>query len=993
MKRTNMVWPLAVILVVTLGVTASFAGNKVEKVRHSLKALDLANTPTIKELMAAGQLGGQLYPTKEVKKNKKGRRHNREFGRAIDKWNRHEYKTAVKLFREYVRKYSDSPWADEALLHVGCDARYNGRYDEAEANFLSIIDKNEKSAYEGARHLATKARTRLGVLKVLQNDFSEAKVHFRYIKQSGSTWRERTYASYWIQRISRYEGDRKAMLKCGVQALVAIMEKKGKKTAARQVAQVRPQSLNGHSLLNLKKIASGHGYALDARRLKADELKKVDLPAIVQINGKSSTATGHYWVLEKIEADDLALFDPQSGRRFTQTLIEFDAQWEGIILLKQKSKKKLPGTALSEADMADLFGGCCGARRGEGGLGGLGGNGAGGGGTCNGSSCCGAGGGGSSGGSGGGPFGNPVWKVNMINMNLYVHDVPMWYRPPIGPEVRVGLNYNSLATTAYHEPFGNKWQFNYSTYLVVDTGGNVTVFMPDGRRDIYVPDSNGGYTQPYGVRNKLTKIEENHFELRFPDDTVFIYNIPAGTSSLQPFLVEIRDVHNLSLTFGYNANAELTTITDVQGRVTQLTYTTQGLVSQVADPFGRTALFEYDAECNLTRITDMGGYWFNFSYDQDVYLTGIENQKGLTQFWVEPADGVVANSDNYPPPGDDMWENYRITVTYPEGEKEEYMYYGGCDAYNGFGCSGYSWHVKPNRYIPWQSQQINNYRTNTPKTYYLPITTDNGQRDEVYKVINPDGTCIQYGIDTATGDRITISDSSGLTASITFNEMGKVVSITDVKGNIKTMTYAENGVDMISIQDGLGTVAFTYNDRHQITSFTDRLNKTYSFSYNNLGLLTSKTNPIGAAENYTYDADYRLREVQKDGKTIFSCLRDDIGRVLTKTDATGLTLEYTYSTLNQRKSITYPDGKTVNYQLCSCCPWIVEEVTYRSGRSTRYEYDSLNTRTAEIRPDGSVIRYTYDANRNLIKIKSRGKNKFHKSSIDRGRFQRIVPSG
>ena len=39
----------------------------------------------------------------------------------------------------------------------------------------------------------------------------------------------------------------------------------------------------------------------------------------------------------------------------------------------------------------------------------------------------------------------------------------------------------------------------------------------------------------------------------------------------QPFLTEIRDAHGQTLTFGYDANVRLSTITDAQSQVTRLT--------------------------------------------------------------------------------------------------------------------------------------------------------------------------------------------------------------------------------------------------------------------------------------------------------------------------------------------------------------------------------------------------------------------------------------
>ena len=186
--------------------------------RLSLKALDLSRAPTTEELVAAGQLGGPLTPTHDLEDRRRDEAARRDFGAAIEAWNRHDYAKGVALFRRHAADYPDSPWAGEALLHVGCDATYNGRYSEAEAVFKQLIARHQGKNHDGARQLLAKARQRLGVLKVEQNNLPEANELFRAMLRESPDWRHRTYASHWIQRLSRYRGARQALLSCGVQA-------------------------------------------------------------------------------------------------------------------------------------------------------------------------------------------------------------------------------------------------------------------------------------------------------------------------------------------------------------------------------------------------------------------------------------------------------------------------------------------------------------------------------------------------------------------------------------------------------------------------------------------------------------------------------------------------------------------------------------------------------------------------------------------------------
>ena len=59
----------------------------------------------------------------------------------------------------------------------------------------------------------------------------------------------------------------------------------------------------------------------------------------------------------------LRLHDPQSGRHFRQSVAEFGYEWDGVVLVFAEDAAALPGAHLTEEEMANLAGGCCGAPR------------------------------------------------------------------------------------------------------------------------------------------------------------------------------------------------------------------------------------------------------------------------------------------------------------------------------------------------------------------------------------------------------------------------------------------------------------------------------------------------------------------------------------------------------------------------------------------------------------------------------------------------------
>jgi tetratricopeptide (TPR) repeat protein len=320
---------------------------------YSVKSLDLSRQLTVEDLMAAGQLGGTLHPTRDMADKAKELAVNASFGQAIQAWNKHEYREAVELFRAHVAQYPDSPWAAESLLHLGCDALFHGRYSEAEPSFQWILRENQGNKNPGAQMMVHKTRVRLANLKTAQGNFPEALEHYRILKQTSPDWRHRTYAAHWIQRLSLEKQHQAAVFNCGTQALAHLLKKSGKKAAAAKVLALQASSPRGQSMKELQLIAAGHGYRLTGLRLAPAQLQKLPLPAIVQISGTNQGDLGHYWVLEKTGKDILNFYDPQSRRRFHQTPAEFAREWGGHALVFAR-KQKLPGVLLAAREMANL---------------------------------------------------------------------------------------------------------------------------------------------------------------------------------------------------------------------------------------------------------------------------------------------------------------------------------------------------------------------------------------------------------------------------------------------------------------------------------------------------------------------------------------------------------------------------------------------------------------------------------------------------------------
>ena len=552
--------------------------------------------------------------------------------------------------------------------------------------------------------------------------------------------------------------------------------------------------------------------------------------------------------------------------------------------------------------------------------------------------------------------GAPSWDVNMVNLNLYVQDAPIWYNPAVGPSVYCRLSYNSEEAATGNEPFGNRWIFRFSAFLEVDASDNVTVTMPTGRKLYYPANLEGGYDLPYMINTPLVKVAENHFELRLLDGRSYIFSYFSAAQQ-KNYLTEIKDAHGQSLTLTYSGD-QLTTITDAIGQNTILQYNGENLVERIDDPFGRSALFAYDTERNLTRITDMGGYVTQLEYDI-TGLAALVNDSGRTEFYNEPATPNIGASVSYPPPGADMRESHRITVTLPDDSKEEYHYSGTL---------GQSWYVAPNDYVDYIDVDQNN-STLAEKTVYTFANTSKGIREAISSISYPGGEKKLFSIDYDTGRIMSVADAAGNGSHFTYNDQGKV--LTRIRPNNQTTSYGydSNNVDLLTITSSLGTITQTYNGFHQLASRTDLMGRTTTYDYNTFGQLVKITDPLTIETIFTYNTDHRLISVSRATETLSNLTYDTIGRVHTSTDATGQTLTYGYDDLNHVTSITYPDSKTVTLEYNSPAgPHLVTRMVDRSGNATTMEYDGLQQLIKTVNAEGGINRYRYDRNGNLTQF-------------------------
>lgn len=915
---------------------------------------------TTERIRSAGQFGGPLvasYQRKEDASDHTVQREHLEFSKIINSWNNHDYKTAAQDFVAFTIKYPRSPWRQEALLHAGCEAYYNGNYSKARDFFEQVLQPEMNETTVEYQTLRAKAYARLSNVALAEGNLEQAEEYLQRLSLIDSNWRDQVYAAQWLQRISLLTHQNKTTKNCGIKAVEALARATDKTIHKITRTQLTEMGMN---LADVIKLGNSSGFSLEGREISVEELSDLPLPAIVYLNSEANDKVGHFWILHEIIDEVLFLEDPQAYRSFSQSIDEFVENWSGVVILPTDSEKtQLPGLALSPKRSRELYGSCCGVRKPEGNLG---------------DPC------------GGGSFGKPKWCVNPINLNLHTKDTPLWYDPPYGPPVLFTLSYNSLATTTFYEPVGAKWQLNYASYLVVDPSNSVTVFMPDGRRDVYSPDGEGGYEPEPGCYSSLEKLAENHFQLHLPDKTIAEYAIPPGSGSQQPFLVMLSDLHNNSIAFDYDEKMHLTTVTSADGKLFQLDYNQTDQITSITDPFGRSAAFSYNGEV-LASITDMGGFTYGFTYDSNIMLTQLQTPDGNYGFAHELPDGVDTDVHHYPPPGTGMWENHRITVTNPAGIKAEYFY-------NGY--DGNSWYVPFGNYIPYQSEQLSNLHA--VKDVYE--TSRNGAGyDYVSNLERRDGSSVfklfTYELDPDHPNEkegFRVSDTTGEAYFVAQNEKGRVKTYGKWYEELSTYTrveYADNGLDPVTLTDDRGTYTFSWTPNHQLDTLTDPLSNSFSYLYDTKGRKVQETDANGRVTQFSYASSGFPKDIIKGNSTALSAIYNERGLLTSLTDSLGTTFSFSYNDLNNPVEIINNGGDTIKFQYSSSIPGLVTSIKY-NGIETTYTWDQLERLASITHPTGITYTYNYTPADKVASISRSDGGQTSYSWDDAGRLTQVL---
>lgn len=196
-----------------------------------------------------------------------------------------------------------------------------------------------------------------------------------------------------------------------------------------------------------------------------------------------------------------------------------------------------------------------------------------------------------------------------------------------------------------------------------------------------------------------------------------------------------------------------------------------------------------------------------------------------------------------------------------------------------------------------------------------------------------------------------------------FNAYGLLTSKTNRKGHTTSYTYdSDYLLTEITAPSGK-SYGVTMEAGGKITRIALPDGESISYEYDNDNNLISVTNPEGNVRRYEYDDEHRMTAwYDENGNRVIENILDDMGRVISQTDALGGIMTFVYE--DGRTTITDNNGNKKVYLLDGELRNI--GILYADGDSERTEYSDDNRIAAVTDANGVTTRYTYDDNGNIL---------------------------
>lgn len=263
--------------------------------------------------------------------------------------------------------------------------------------------------------------------------------------------------------------------------------------------------------------------------------------------------------------------------------------------------------------------------------------------------------------------------INLATGNTYIVETDISI-PGLGGGLQLTRRWNSImppVQRSYPFMFGTNWRSNFEQRLINNPsdgllkytqansgvssfGAHILETGSNGSQNVFnavVPssDTTTTITQGWNGSTLTWSMVSQNGDTRTFDGTTGV-------------LTSITDRNGNVTQLSYDASNRLATVTDPAGRHLYFNYgsPTSNLVSSVTTDFGITVSYAYDTQGRLTQVTKPDNTTISFAYDANSYITSVTD-----------SNGKVLESHTYDAAGRGLTSSRAngvdaVTVTYPQ---------------------------------------------------------------------------------------------------------------------------------------------------------------------------------------------------------------------------------------------------------------------------------------------------------------------------------------
>ncbi len=360
------------------------------------------------------------------------------------------------------------------------------------------------------------------------------------------------------------------------------------------------------------------------------------------------------------------------------------------------------------------------------------------------------------------------------------------------------------------------------------------------------------------------------------DQTTYDYNAEGNISAITNALGHITQIT------AYDNNHRPLTIIDPNGLITTLTYTPRGHLATrrvgTTATTGELTTYAYDDAEQLKKITLPNGAFLAYTYDAAHRLTDITDQWNNHIQYTLDAAGNRTQEDIFDPNNTLRQTHSRVFDTLGRLSQDIGAYAGEITTFSDYDGNG-------------------NVRTMAD-----PLNHNTYQQFDVFnrlaEVTDANNGMTDYGY-TPLDQTATVIDPRRLVTLYTVNALDTVAQTQSADSGITKNTY-----------DAAGNLLTRIDAKDQKTTY----------KYDALNRLIKETRDSGTVVTYSYDGGTNQKSrltgmSDPSGSTTWTY--DRWGRVLQKDQVHGSTItrttKYSFDTTGQPASMTYPSGKVINY--------------------------------------------------------------------------------